>query len=96
MVVVRGVNIYPAAIENLLRRHRAIDEFRVTITTRREMAEIRIEIECRSSVDDEPTAQAVRSAFESTLGLHPEVTAVQRGTLPRFELKARRFVVEGR
>jgi phenylacetate-CoA ligase len=94
MVVVRGVNIYPAAIENLLRHHEAVDEFRVTISTRREMAEILIEIECRRSVDDEPTVQAVRSAFESSLGLHPEVTAVQRGTLPRFELKARRFVVE--
>lgn len=96
MVVVRGVNIYPAAIENLLRHHEAVDEFRVTISTRREMAEILIEIECRRSVDDEPTVQAVRSAFESSLGLHPEVTAVQRGTLPRFELKARRFVVDGR
>lgn len=94
MVVVRGVNIYPAAIENLLRRHDAVDEFRVTITTRREMAEIMIEIECRYSVDDEPTVRAVRSAFESSLGLRPEVTAVRRGTLPRFELKAQRFVIE--
>jgi phenylacetate-CoA ligase len=94
MVVVRGVNIYPAAIENLLRRYAAVDEFRVTITTRREMSEILIEIECRHGSDDEPTVKAVRSAFESALGLHPEVTAVQRGTLPRFELKAHRFIVE--
>lgn len=31
MVVVRGVNIFPAAVENLIRRHEAVDEFRVTI-----------------------------------------------------------------
>lgn len=96
MVVVRGVNIYPAAIESLLRRYTAVDEFRVTITTRREMSEILIEIECRRGADDEPTVKAVRSGFESSLGLHPEVTAVRRGTLPRFELKAHRFIVEGR
>ncbi len=94
MVVVRGVNIYPAAVENLLRRHEAVDEFRVAITRVREMAEIHIEIECRDGADHKDTTRAVRAAFESTLGLRPEVTAVPRGTLPRFELKAQRFFTD--
>lgn len=94
MVVVRGVNVYPAAVENLVRRHASVDEFRVTITRQREMAEVRIEIECRDGADGLIEAEAVRASFASTLGLRPEVTAVPRDTLPRFELKARRFVVE--
>ena len=94
MVVVRGVNIYPAAVENLLLRHRGVDEFRVSVTRVREMAEIHIEIECRNGADREATIRAVRAAFESTLGLRPEVTAVSRGTLPRFELKAQRFFID--
>jgi phenylacetate-CoA ligase len=94
MVVVRGVNIYPAAVENLLRRHQSVDEYRVTIATKREMSVIVIEVECRDDAEIDDTVQAVRSMFESSLGLRPEVAAVQRGTLPRFELKARRFFVE--
>jgi phenylacetate-CoA ligase len=94
MVVVRGVNIFPAAVENLLRRHRAVDEFRVEITQVREMAEIHIEIECRDGADHKDTVRAVRAAFESSLGLRPKVTPVPRGSLPRFELKARRFFAD--
>jgi phenylacetate-CoA ligase len=94
MVVVRGVNIYPAAVENLIRKHQAVDEFRVTIARSREMAAIVIEVECQDGADSTGTARAVLASFESALGLRPEVVAVARGTLPRFELKARRFLVE--
>ncbi len=94
MVVVRGVNIYPSAVENLLRRHQAVDEFRVTITRSREMAQVLIEIECRDDADCGDTARAVRATFESSLGLRPEVKTVPRGSLPRFDLKARRFFTE--
>ena len=94
MIVVRGVNIYPAAVENLLRRHQAVDEFRVTATRVHELAEFQIEIECNDGADGEDTARAVRAAFESMVGLRPDVEVVPRGTLPRFELKAQRFFVE--
>ncbi len=93
MVVVRGVNVYPAAVENLVRRHAAVDEFRVTVSRDREMAEILIEIECCDGVDLVTEASAVRASVEGSLGLRPEVTAVGRGELPRFEMKARRFFV---
>jgi phenylacetate-CoA ligase len=94
MVVVRGVNVYPAAVENLIRLHAAVDEFRVTITRHREMAEIRIEVECREGADEANEASGLRESFASTLGLRPDVVAVARGTLPRFELKANRFLVD--
>ena len=93
MVVVRGVNIFPAAVEGLLRRHQTVDEYRVTITHPGALAEILVEIECCG----EPgctTADRVNADFGDVLGLRPTVTAVPRGTLPRFELKARRFFVE--
>jgi phenylacetate-CoA ligase len=93
MVVVRGVNIYPAAVEDLLRRHDGVDEFRATISRRQEMAEIRIEVECSEGTDTEGTVRAVRRAIEDALGMRPEVVLVPRGTLDRFELKARRFFI---
>ncbi|MBI4770624.1 MAG: AMP-binding protein, partial [Chloroflexi bacterium] len=59
MVVVRGVNVYPAAIENLIRRHEGIDEFQVTISTRREMGELTIALELAEGVDAAATRDAV-------------------------------------
>jgi len=93
MVVVRGVNVFPAALENLLLQHEMLDEFRVTITSRREMAEIAIEIECHGDPTGIDTRRAVEQTVTSALGLQPEVTVVAPGTLPRFELKAQRFFV---
>ncbi len=94
MVVVRGVNVYPAAVEELVRRHPAIDEYRVTVTRRREMAALRIEIECADGADATALARDLAATVTHHLALTPEVVPVGRGTLPRFELKARRFFVE--
>ncbi len=93
MAVVRGVNVYPTAVEHLLRSHRAVGEFRVTITRHREMAEMLIEIECTDGADSKETIRAVGRTFETSLGLRPEVAMVPQGTLPRFELKAQRFKI---
>ncbi len=95
MVVVRGVNVYPGAVENLVREHEGIDEFRVRVVRHREMAELVVEIECAQGVDATASCAAVTAAFRDRLGLTPRVTAVPRDTLPRFELKAKRFIVEG-
>jgi len=59
------------------------------------MAELVVEIECAQGVDATASCAAVTAAFRDRLGLTPRVTAVPRDTLPRFELKAKRFIVEG-
>lgn len=92
MIVVRGVNIFPAAVENMLRAHDGIEEFRVTVTTQREMAELLIELECQDGVDGRAMTAAVRARFEAAVGLRPDIEIVALGSLPRFELKAQRFV----
>jgi phenylacetate-CoA ligase len=94
MVTVRSVNVYPSAIENLVREFEAVDEFRVTVTRRGELDEMRIEIECAEGADASVLASEVAASIRSALGLRPEVEVIPRGTLPRFELKARRFHVE--
>jgi phenylacetate-CoA ligase len=94
MVVVRGVNIYPSAVENLLRSYGEVEEFRVTIVRRRDMSAVVLEIECRDGVTGDEVARRVAADFIAKLGMHAEVSVVAQGTLPRFEMKARRFVVE--
>lgn len=91
MVVVRGVNVYPSAVENLVRQFTAVDEFRVHINKQQEMAHLNIEVEVADGADSQATCQHMQQMFQNVLGLRPSVTAVPRHTLPRFELKARRF-----
>jgi phenylacetate-CoA ligase len=94
MVVVRGVNLYPSAVESVMRSFPEVAEYRVTVTRARALAEVRLEVEpaagCR-----QPRGLAGRlaNALETTFALRIPVDAVPRGTLPQFELKAKRWVV---
>jgi len=94
MVVVRGVNVFPRAIENLIRKFDEVTEFRVTVATRREMHELQIEIEVAADADAEAIRAGVERAVHYALALHPIVTLAECGSLPRHELKARRFLIE--
>lgn len=95
MVIVRGVNVYPSAVENLVRQFGAVDEFRIQVAVRREMAELNLEIELVDGADEEGMCYQLQQAFHNSLGLRPNVTAVPRDSLPRFELKAKRFYLIG-
>lgn len=90
MVVVRGVNVYPSAIENLIRAFPEIDEFQVTVDTVDEMAELRIEIEVTAG-EREVIAASLAELVHRNLSLRPMIQLAECGSLPRYELKARRF-----
>jgi phenylacetate-CoA ligase len=88
MIVVRGVNIFPSAVDAIVRALPEIAEYRVHVTRNGAMTELAIEIE---SDDDTATARLAAKLTES-FTLRIPVTRVASGTLPRFELKARRWV----
>ena len=85
MVVVRGVNIYPSAVDAVVRGIPEVAEYRVTVTPRDALAEIALEIETAS---DHATSQ-LESALTSAFSLRIPVRRVD--ALPRFELKAKRW-----
>ncbi len=87
MLIVRGVNVYPSSIEDVLRGFPEIEEFRITVTKADELDEIALELEC-----PEALVPRVETALRQGLSLRVPVRAVPPGTLPRFELKARRVV----
>ncbi|MCH8044795.1 MAG: phenylacetate--CoA ligase family protein [Planctomycetes bacterium] len=87
MMVIRGVNIFPAAVEQILRSFPEVVEYRMTATKDAEMDRLRVEIEDRL---DQP--QRVAEELRLRLGLKIEVTAATLGSLPRFEGKGRRFI----
>jgi phenylacetate-CoA ligase len=91
MIVVRGVNLYPSAVDAAVRQVPGIDEYRVLVSRRGAMVEIEVQIE---SADDGAVAQLER-ALNAAFALRIPVTRVAAHTLPRFELKARRWVKDG-
>ena len=95
MVWVRGVNVYPTAVEAVVRRFPEVVEYRCTVSTRGARTELAVEVELRGNAADTGAADAVGTALHEALGLTVPVRVVGAETLPRFELKARRFVVDG-
>jgi phenylacetate-CoA ligase len=95
MVNIRGVNVYPAAIESVLRRFDEIVEFRSTVSRAGALRSLALEVELApSAADAKAIATRMAQGLREALGLTVPIRIVEAGTLPRFEMKARRFVVE--
>ena len=93
MVVVRGVNLYPGAVEAVVRGCRGVAEYRVEVDRRGTLCELRIQAEASSeSVDGPMLGRRLESELRSAFGLRIPVSVVPRGTLPRSEFKANRWV----
>ena len=88
MLILRGVNVFPSAIEGIVRRFPAIDEFQIEVFQDGHLDEARVLIE----IDDAGTAKALQEAMRVSLGIRLQVATVTPGSLPRYELKARRVV----
>lgn len=95
MVNIRGVNVYPTSIESVVRAIPEIIEFRSTVSQHGALKTLSLEIEVEGGGDSSPTASKLVRQLRSALGLTVPVQIVDKGTLPRFEMKARRFVIEG-
>ena len=95
MVTIRGVNVYPTAIEAVVRRFDDVVEFRATVSNTGTLRALGVEIEAVGGSEGTDTvARRVANEIQESVGLAVNVTAVPEGTLPRFEMKARRFVVK--
>ena len=93
MVCVRGVNVYPGAVESIVRAIPEIVEFRASIRSNGALDALTVDIEIDATSDRDRVVETIRSDFQRGLGLTVPVNVVPSGTLPRFEMKARRFVV---
>ncbi|EEF58084.1 phenylacetate--CoA ligase family protein [Pedosphaera parvula] len=93
MIVVRGVNVYPSAVEAIIRNCKSISEYRVQISHSQALAEMHIQVEFYpDSKDSAALVASLEKNFETDLALRVPITAVPAGSLPRFEMKAKRWV----
>jgi phenylacetate-CoA ligase len=93
MVIVRGVNVYPSLIEEIVRAHPEVTEYRVEFDCRGALTDIALEFETHSEGPSSLALQKqLQQAFQTALNLRVAVRVLPRGSLPRFEMKAQRWV----
>jgi phenylacetate-CoA ligase len=92
MVVVRGVNVYPSLVEEIVRSCPEVAEYRVQLDCRRAMTELSLEVEPAEN-GGEPAAlqNHLEHSFQTALNLRVPIRLLPPGSLPRFEMKARRW-----
>jgi phenylacetate-CoA ligase len=95
MIHFRGNNLYPSAIEAVVRRFPEVAEFRVEVDQSRTLAALCVEIEPYEPAAGD-LAERVAAAIRDELLFRAEVRVVSPGSLPRFEMKARRLKILNR
>jgi len=92
MRLIRGVNVYPSAVDAILRRFTEVMEYEVTIHRDGAMSELSLTIEPTPSCKDaQLLCRQVAGALRDGLSLRVTVSAAAHGALPRYEFKAKRW-----
>ena len=91
MLIVRGVNIYPSAIDNLVRAVPQILEYEVEIRRHGASDDISIKLETAEGARFDDVKSSLLEGFRSQFGIRIAVEEVARQSLPRYELKSRRY-----
>lgn len=95
MLYIRGNNVFPSAIEDAIRSVDGVVEYRVEVVERGSMSDLTIEVEGADAARSQTLPDRVREAIQNRFHFQPAVRLAGSGTLPRFEMKARRFVRSG-
>jgi len=95
MVIVRGVNVFPSAVEDVLRRFPEVAEFQAQVDKSPTLTELSLRIEpLPGSGDVAGLLQRISAEIQVSLSLRVPLTAAAPGSLPRFEMKAKRWTVK--
>ena len=94
-----GVNVFPSAIENIIRKVDCFsNEYQIIVPRMGSGNRLKIRVEPESSqVSSKEMQEAVDQfieEFKYRITFTPEVEVVEIGNLPRFELKAKRLIRE--
>ena len=93
MYVVRGVNLQPSAFEEIVRRFDQVAEYQVRLIKSASLTEIIVAIEpTHDCPNSSRLAKEIETALSSAFLMRIPVVPVVPGTLPCFEMKAKRWV----
>ena len=94
MALVRGNNVYPSAVDAILRQFDGVAEYRAEVieSPRGNRLHLVVEPVDSAGLDVDRLRDEISQAVRERLFFTPEVTLAPKGSLPRFEFKALRFV----
>ncbi len=87
MVTIRGVNIFPSSIAELVREIPSIGEYRIVVTRDGPLDQLELDVEA-----EESARLSLEKLLTARLGLRIPVQIVTAGTLPRSEGKSQRWL----
>ena len=96
MKLIRGTNVYPRAVEAILREYPEVEEFQIVLTREDGIRdEITVQVELQPGFPDADWAglhkRLGKDLADNHEGLRFNVVRADSGSLPRFELKAKRL-----
>lgn len=91
MLIVRGVNVYPSMIDDIVRSLPHIVEYQVEIRRVSGLDDLLIKIETANGFSFEGIEQEVQDAFRRQLNIRVEIEHAPQGSLPRYEFKSQRY-----
>jgi phenylacetate-CoA ligase len=96
MIHVRGNNVYPSALEALLRRFPEVVEYQLTIDRTRTLPQLLIAVEPTTAdpVIGEALVERIERAVHDQFLFRATISLAPPGSMPRYEMKARRVVTK--
>jgi phenylacetate-CoA ligase len=94
MITVRSANIYPVAIENIIKSNRQLNgEYQIVVERVEELDRLIIRAEYNQEIINPKEVEAeIKSKFRILCGSSAEVELLPPGRLPRFVYKAKRVI----
>ncbi len=95
MIKIKGVNVFPAQIEEILRDYPELSsEYQIRISHVDGKDTMRIYVETTGDVDFAKHSSSISADVKSKIGFTPIVKVVEVGVLPRSEKKTQRVIDE--
>jgi len=95
MKLIRGTNVYPRAVESIVREFKEVEEFQIVITREASVQdEITVKVELKPDqqhIWPQLSVRLGKDLADAHEGLRFNVLLAAVGELPRFELKAKRL-----
>jgi phenylacetate-CoA ligase len=91
MLIVRGVNLYPSTIDNLVRAVPGVAEYEVEVRRVSGLDDLLIKVESAFDHPFDTVANSLTHAFRVQLNIRVSIEQAPAGSLPRYEFKAHRY-----
>ncbi len=92
LIHLRGNNVYPSALEEIIRSFPEVVEYQMEVDYTGSLASLCLKIEPTQDELGPTLVEQIRDTVRDRLLFRADVIAVPIGSLPRFELKAKRLI----